>query len=244
MEIQRPAISINFESIVLRHQKNFHQVLAFKSASEQIISLDLTDQNKYLEPALFSDTELFSGYIKDTLNRNHAKFAIGGYGENRIIYSQSKLFDSKKQGEEPRTIHLGTDIWGEAETPVFAFMGGMVHSTGINNQFGDYGATLILLHQLDGLPFYTLYGHLALRDIEKLAPGNYVSIGQTIGHLGLPNENGYWPPHLHFQIILDMGMHRGDYPGVCKNSEKAKWLSNSPDPELILQLAKFAIKAS
>ncbi|PWT95099.1 MAG: peptidase M23 [Bacteroidetes bacterium] len=243
MEIQRQPLPANFEDIALRHQKNFHAVVPFKPKSEIIIALDLTGQNKTLEPNTFSDTELFSAYIYNILERNHAKFAIGGYGENRIVYSRSKLFDSNKPDEEPRTIHLGIDVWGVVGTPVLAFMGGMVHSTGFNNQFGDYGATLILLHQLDGLPFYTLYGHLSLQDIEKLVPGNYVSIGQTIGHFGNTNENGYWPPHLHFQIILDIGMYRGDYPGVCKISEKVKWLSNSPDPETILQLTKFAIKS-
>ena len=244
MEIQKQPIPANFESIVKRYQKNFHSVLPFKSNSEKIIYLDLTEQNKGLDASVFSNTALFSTYITNLLRSNDAKFAIGGYNENRVVYSRSKLFDSKKPDEEPRTIHLGIDIWGEVGTPVFAFMGGMVHSTGFNNQFGDYGATLILLHQLDGLPFYTLYGHLALQDIEKLMPGNYVTIGQTIGHLGNTNENGYWPPHLHFQIIHDIGMHRGDYPGVCKISERAKWLSNSPDPDLILQLTKFAKKTS
>jgi hypothetical protein len=36
-----------------------------------------------------------------------------------------------------------------------------------------------------------------------------------------------------------MGTKEGDYPGVCKYSEREKWLRNSPDPDLILNLNQF-----
>ena len=140
---------------------------------------------------------------------------------------------------EPRRLHLGTDIWGPEGTPVFAAMGGMIHSFAFNNHFGDYGATLILLHQLDGLPFYTLYGHLCLKDIEHISTGQYMTRGQKIARFGQPHENGHWPPHLHFQIILDIGLYEGDYPGVCKYSEREYYLNNCPDPDVILQMNRY-----
>ena len=65
-------------------------------------------------------------------------------------------------------------------------------------------------------------------------------MGETIGHFGAANENGNWPPHLHFQIILNMGNYNGDYPGVCKRSEREEYLQNCPDPDIILQLMQFA----
>ena len=80
----------------------------------------------------------------------------------------------------------------------------MIHSFAFNNNFGDYGATIILLHQLEGFPFYTLYGHLSLDDIAHVKEGKYISRGEVIGHFGKPEENGHWPPHLHFQIINDI----------------------------------------
>jgi peptidoglycan LD-endopeptidase LytH len=140
---------------------------------------------------------------------------------------------------EPRRLHLGTDIWGLAGTPVYAPLGGMIHSFAFNDNFGDYGATMILLHQLDGFPFYTLYGHLSYRDIENISEGQYVNRGQEIAHFGLPHENGHWPPHLHFQIIYEMGMYDGDYPGVCRYSERERYLSNCPDPDVILQMNRY-----
>ncbi|RYG00682.1 MAG: peptidase M23, partial [Chitinophagaceae bacterium] len=182
-------------------------------------------------------TNLFSRYVDDALLHANARYGIGGYDEHRTVYSRSVVFDGN--GEEPRRLHLGTDIWGPAGTRVYAPLGGMVHSFGYNGAFGDYGATLILLHQLDGLPFYTLYGHISMEDINHLSQGQYLTRGETIAHFGEPNENGNWPPHLHFQIILDMGLFSGDYPGVCRFTEKDKWLENSPDPDIVLQLNQY-----
>ena len=223
-------------NILHKNQDIFHPVVPFEPGSDKLLGLDLTASNKDLNAVLINDTTLFGNYINDRLKTAQARYAIGGYGEHRTVYSRSAVFDSKKGGEEPRRLHLGTDIWGEKGTPVFAPVGGMVHSFAFNNHYGDYGATIILLHQLEGLPFYTLYGHLSLRDIEHLAQGQYVIRGEEIGHFGLPEENGNWPPHLHFQIIFEMGMYSGDYPGVCRFSEKEKWLANSPDPDVILKM--------
>jgi murein DD-endopeptidase MepM/ murein hydrolase activator NlpD len=115
----------------------------------------------------------------------------------------------------------------------------MVHSYAFNKNFGDYGATLILLHQLDTVTFYTLYGHLSLDDIARVTEFQYVIRGQVIGHFGKPEENGNWPPHLHFQVIRDMETYKGDYPGVCKFSEQKKYLANCPDPDLILNMMQY-----
>ncbi|RYY12697.1 MAG: peptidase M23 [Chitinophagaceae bacterium] len=226
-------------NILTRYQSQYHPVVQFDETTDKLLLLDLTRANRELSPSLVNDTGLFSAYISKKLQLAKAKYAIGGYNEHRTVYSRSVVFDADGSGEEPRRLHLGTDIWGEAGTPVYAPMGGMVHSFNFNNNFGDYGATIILLHQLDGFPFYTLYGHLSLRDIDHLSEGQYVIRGEEIAHFGTPEENGNWPPHLHFQLIYDMGTFRGDYPGVCKLSEKSKWLSNSPDPDVILQMNKF-----
>lgn len=62
---------------------------------------------------------------------------------------------------------------------------------------------------------------------------------EQIGELGLPAENGQWPPHLHFQLIASMEGWEGDYPGVCRYSEKDHYLLNCPDPDLILQMNQY-----
>jgi len=65
-----------------------------------------------------------------------------------------------------------------------------------------------------------------------------VDISRHIGNFGGMDENGYWPPHLHFQLMFDMEGKHGDYPGACRYSEKDKYLKNIPDPQLILKFPK------
>src|SRR6266487_6419272 len=177
------------ENLLRKYQSTFHPVVPFDAKNDKLLLFDFTLQNRTLTEDIITDTIKFSLYIDQQLQQADAKYGIGGYNEHRTIYSRSTAFDNPG-GEEPRRLHLGIDIWGKAGTPVFAPMGGMVHSFAFNNNFGDYGATIILLHQLDGIAFYTLYGHISLKDISSLTEGSYISIGQKIARFGLPHENG------------------------------------------------------
>ncbi|HTL06727.1 MAG TPA: peptidoglycan DD-metalloendopeptidase family protein [Chitinophagaceae bacterium] len=225
------------ELLLHKYAPGFHPVVPFAPGRDKLLALDFTAANTQLTPSIYNQLDLFSAYINNLLNKAGAKYGIGGYAELRVIYAASEHFDD---ATEPRRLHLGIDIWAAEGTPVFAFMGGSVHSVAYNGIKGDYGATLVLLHQLEGYAFYTLYGHISCRDIEQLAAGQYVVRGQEIAHLGTPAENGQWPPHLHFQVIIDMQLKTGDYPGVCKFSERSQYLQNCPDPDLILQMRKYA----
>lgn len=224
----------------------FHNVISFQPGKDKIKAFDCSANNIQLSEIDFTDTDAFSNYMDKVRLSQNARYLIGGYNEDRALYKRSILFDGplnkelhKYNKEENRTIHLGIDIWGEAGSEIYAPVGGRVHSFAFNNHFGDYGATLILLHQLNGLLFHTLYGHLSLKDIGGLNEGKFLNRGALIGHFGTAAENGHWPPHLHFQVVLDMKNHKGDYPGVCSNIEKIEYLQNSPDPDVILNLNKY-----
>ncbi|HSI90676.1 MAG TPA: peptidoglycan DD-metalloendopeptidase family protein, partial [Adhaeribacter sp.] len=134
-----------------------------------------------------------------------------------------------------RSLHLGIDIWAQAGTAVYAPLAATIHSFQDNAAYGDYGPTLILQHELEGTVFYTLYGHLDRASLKNLKPGKTIAKGEKIAEFGPYPENGDWPPHLHFQIIADMQNLKGDFPGVCKPSEKAFYVALCPDPNLILQ---------
>lgn len=222
--------------ILAKHSNLFVNVVPFSAVNDKLLLMDFTANNKTLTNKILADTQLFSNCVNEQLQQANALYGIGGYNEHRTIYARSEVFDGTK---EPRRIHLGIDVWGKAGTPVFAPIGGMIHSFAFNNQFGDYGATIILQHQLEGVQFHTLYGHLSLASIEHLQEGKYVSQGELLAHFGEPNENGHWPPHLHFQIIEDMELKEGDYPGVCALSEREKYLKNCPDANLILQMMQY-----
>lgn len=66
--------------------------------------------------------------------------------------------------------------------------------------------------------------------------GQPVAAGEGIASFGPPAENGNWPSHLHFQVIENMEGMAGDYPGVCRVSERDKYLCNCPDANLLLNL--------
>ena len=160
---------------------------------------------------------------------------FGGYGEDRSLYTQA-LF--APEGDEPRTVHLGVDVFAPAGAAVYTPLSGRVHSSRINDNPGDYGPTIILEHTpIAGLTFHTLYGHLDRDSLKGLKPGTAFMAGEKIAELGTKRENGGWPPHLHFQIILEIGNAKGDYPGVCKRSERDHWLSICPDPGPLLGLS-------
>lgn len=220
-------------TLLKRNQHQFHPVIPFNQATDKLSAIDLSESGIVFPDGLVADTKAFSLFMEKLREEQKALYLVGGYGELRPFYQRSVLFGDEKG--EPRRLHLGTDIWGKAGTPVTAFLGGMIHSLAYNEGFGNYGATLILLHQLEGIPFYTLYGHISKADLVRFSPGQYVSRGQEIASFGLSAENGQWPPHLHLQVIADLEQYDGDYPGVCRWSERDRWLANCPDPELILQ---------
>ncbi len=225
---------------ILQHAMHLHPVVPFNPGHNELCRMDFTAANKDINPDLLLNTAGFSEYINVTLQQHLCTYGIGGYNEHRTIYSRSNVFDAGSSGEEPRRLHLGIDIWGQAGTPVFAPLGGTVHSFAFNDQFGDYGATIILLHQLEGEVFHTLYGHLSIADLAHIQQGKYIGPGERVGHFGSPAENGGWPPHLHIQVINDMHNHWGDYPGVCRYSEREYYLHNCPDPDFILQMMRYA----
>lgn len=223
------------------HTNEFHPVILLAKENSKIISLDLSSKNESLKQVDLQNMAQFSQFINDLIHSTGKGFGIGGYNESRALYSRSDLFskslsNNDVQNEEPRRLHLGTDIWGPAGTSVYAPLDGVVHSFAFNDNYGDYGATLILQHEIEGIAFYTLYGHISLNDIENLHSNKKIQKGQLIAHFGKENENGQWPPHLHFQLIENIGDYQGDYPGVCKESEREYYLQNCPDPDLILNL--------
>ncbi len=225
--------------ILKANQHTFHSVVRFDATKEKLIPFDFSEKNSDLEKVGLEDTQKFTEYINQQLKNANAKFGIGGYNEQRTVYRASKIFDANKSGEEPRRLHLGVDIWSKPHSPVIAPLDGIVHSFAFNNQMGDYGGTIILSHSLGGFSFHTLYGHLSFNSLRNMEEGRHIEKGELFAEFGIPSENGSWPPHLHFQIIIDTRDWKGDYPGVCKYSEREEWLSNSPDPDMILQFNQY-----
>ena len=159
---------------------------------------------------------------------------VGGYNEVRPFYSTEAYRVSGNHGAKWRTVHLGLDIWDSANVAVYAPLNGMVHAVSNNVGERNYGPTIILRHNIDHeTHFYTLYGHLSVASLDLVEVNQMVQAGDQIGTLGAAPENGNWPPHLHFQIILDLLDFHDDFPGVAFPNERNTWLSICPNPTLL-----------
>ncbi|MFV5699706.1 peptidoglycan DD-metalloendopeptidase family protein [Flavobacterium sp. ZT3R17] len=201
---------------------------------KKYISLDLSTFNPELLKLDIGNAIDFERYIENYLTTSGAKVAFGGYNEERNLYKRSAVFNDTKS--EERNIHIGLDLWIKAGTPVLAAVDGTIHSFNYNAGLGDYGPTIILEHKIENKNFYTLYGHLSLESITKIEIGDIVKKGQQIATLGNSPINGDYAPHLHFQIIKNIGANFGDYPGVCSKNDLDYYLENCPDPNLLLKI--------
>jgi murein DD-endopeptidase MepM/ murein hydrolase activator NlpD len=191
------------------------------------VKINLSPSNPNLPRKASENREVLDQYIADEIKKSGARGAYGGYGEKRDLYKRFLHFG---ETDERRNIHLGVDFWLPAEEPVRAPLPGFVHSFADNAHPGDYGPTIILQHNLGNNTFFSLYGHLSKSSLDGLYEGKIIHRKEIIGYLGHPEENVDWPPHLHFQLIKDMGKFRGDYPGVCAEHEVNSFMKNTIDP--------------
>ncbi|PLX04105.1 MAG: peptidase M23 [Marinilabiliales bacterium] len=221
------------EKILIENKNNFSGILPFQLKTEDIFQLDLSVDNQELYSVDLSSSSKLESYILDKVKSANKSIAIGGYAEDRIIYKKSSLFGDDA---DARTIHLGLDIWSEANTSIHSPLDGIIHSFQNNDNFGDYGPTIIVEHQLNEYTFYTLYGHLSKKSLDGLKQGKKVNKGDKIAELGNDKENGKWPPHLHFQLITDMESNYGDFPGVCSKKNMNHYLNICLNPELLLNI--------
>ena len=154
-------------------------------------------------------------------------FCIGKYDELRPNMYITDLFGGD------RNVHIGVDIGGPIGTPCMSFMDGEISHFGYNPEPGDYGNVIITKHEVGGVFFWALYGHLDSSSIEDKIVGQRISAGEIIGHFGNKFENGGWGPHLHFQLsLIEPETH--DMPGVVSLEDREQSLLDYPDPRLVL----------
>jgi len=222
----------DFSAFLNSISKNSLRVL--DASITKYTAIDLSELNEFLNKVDMYSSSKLEVFVNNHIKINNAQTAYGGYLEIRNIYKRSNHFNS--QAKEERNIHLGIDLWCDNETPIFAPLNGTVHSFKNNTNYGDYGPTIILKHNISGVEFYTLYGHLSLASIENLKLNQVFKQGEQIATLGDALVNGDYPPHLHFQIIKDIQNYSGDYPGVCSGKDLEFYKANCPNPDLLLNI--------
>jgi len=216
-------------------KQQFAPLFSFDLNEGNTLVFNLSRSNQNTDFKNVQNAAGLSLYLHKELLAAQKNYGVGGYAENRIIYKRFSHFNNGSSAE--RHHHLGVDVWAPAYTDVFCPLPGEVHSFAYNGAPGDYGGTLILRHQLETYTFYSLYGHLSMASLLNYKVGQLYEAGAKLGQLGDVHENVDWPPHLHFQLIKEIGDYVGDYPGVCTQEEKGSMLANCPNPNLILKLA-------
>lgn len=183
----------------------------------------------------FSNVNVFSNVIAGIKEERNTSVLLGRYDEARAIYNNRAFEVERNDGTQRRTIHLGTDFFSNEGTSVKAVLDGVIHSVKNNDASHDYGPTIIIEHRVsDELKFYTLYGHLSSKVLHQWSAGDHVSKGTVLGTIGSSSENGHWPTHLHFQVILNLFGMNGDFPGVALPEERSLWTNICPDPWMLL----------
>ncbi len=184
----------------------------------------------------FENISNWNKNLRDIKESTGADLLIGKYDEVRPVYSSTDFQYESNQGAAWRTVHIGIDLFDKANTEIYAPLDGEV--IGLANNIGDknYGPTIILKHTAEEFFFFTLYGHLSEKSLLLHHKGKKIKSGDKIATIGKENENGNWPPHLHFQIILDIFSYESDFPGVCHYDFRRVYQSICPDPNLILKL--------
>tara|TARA_B100001250_G_scaffold403327_1_gene417701 strand:+ start:574 stop:1194 length:621 start_codon:yes stop_codon:yes gene_type:complete len=167
------------------------------------------------------------------------EYQIGRYDEHRPNMYTNELFSGDRE------LHVGIDIGAPLGTEIHAFSDGVVHSVGINSEDGSYGPTIITEHLIklpiavgsnELLPVrkvWALHGHLSTESLDSVHQGMSINKGEVFARIGGEDENGGWPPHLHFQLSYTEPQNN-DLPGVVTLSDRDEALAIYPDPRLVL----------
>lgn len=207
-------------------------MLGLDFKSEDYLPVDMSAANDVLNEWLQNRPQDLELLLHQELESAGARVGWGGYGEDRQLYRMDSLFNTP----EPRTTHLGIDLWVGPGTAIYAPLEGTVHSLADHHQWHDYGPTIILRHDCPGGVFWSLYGHLSRKSLQHLQVGQRVQAGALLAWIGTTEENVGWVPHLHLQCIREVADGQNDYQGVAARSQAEALLHACPDPLPLLGL--------
>jgi 4-aminobutyrate aminotransferase-like enzyme/Ser/Thr protein kinase RdoA (MazF antagonist) len=225
----------NVVNVLKKHAAQFVPILSQKLESYHV--LDFTPSSSlYSGDPRQHDIVALSKAIDAEMEDAGVEVAVGRYDEGRLLYTSSMFARTNELTSDRRTVHLGLDLFAKAGTPVHAPLEGTIESFANNTNALDYGPVIMLRHELEGVTFYTLYGHLSLESLQNKQKGQKIAKGERFATLGVAPTNGDWPPHLHFQTLVDDLGLATDFPGVAFPNEREIFKTLCPDPNLILGL--------
>ena len=218
---------MNLAELIARHRHRLVSMFEPPLTRANTVPIDLSASNREFDGLIGLQ---WDRAIKAKIERAGAIAAVGGYLEQRSMYADTPHFE----GDEDRNLHLGLDVFMPAGSILCAPLAGEICCFANRQQAGDYGPVILLRHQLDGIVFHSLYGHLAESSLQRLERGMPVAAGAPLAEIGARPRNGDWPPHLHFQLIRDLQGLDDDYPGVARTRDLEYYRRNCPDPGIFI----------
>lgn len=114
-----------------------------------------------------------------------------------IVWPVSPAHISSPYGYRWGSLHAGLDIDPPYGTPMSSVADGIVAAV-YPAGTSSLGNCIIIDHNVNGVRFSTLYGHLASVNVS---PGQSVSAGQNIGAVG--NTGNSTGPHVHLEVHVN-----------------------------------------
>lgn len=148
--------------------------------------------------------------------------SYGGWLEIRAT-----IFQYTYLAERSAYLHLGVDFNVPAGTHVASPWSGTVLLVDNDTpEVGGWGERVVLA--LDDRDEAVIFAHLGPKAMVK--QGERVRVGQPLGLVGSPDENGGWYPHLHLQRMLGR-VWRSFYP------DRLGWLDGYGQLDHMTELA-------
>ena len=121
-----------------------------------------------------------------------------GFVRNPVRMGSTIIYTRFHEGVDIRP--LRRDANGEPLDPVHAIAAGTVVYTNPVPSYSNYGRYIVVEHQFDGCPYYSLYAHLNAIEVKI---GDHVSQNDVIGVLGHTGEGiDRERAHLHLELNL------------------------------------------
>ena len=153
------------------------------------------------EPVATSKTTGGTGAQSTRASSGAGTIVNSGTGDIRWPFPGTVVLSS---GFGPRTapcaacssLHMGLDMTPGGGTPIGAAAAGVVRTSGMHGQFGQYA---VIDHVIDGQRVSTLYAHMQVGS-SPLVAGQSVAVGELVGKVG--RSGVATGEHLHFEVLL------------------------------------------
>ncbi len=174
--------------------------------------LDLSVATEMLDFGAWRDPDAVAAAIA-ARQQSPAAIPVALHGERRITAGGDPTVD------EPSTVHLGTDLFVAAGTPVLAPVPGRVLRVGTREVVVATGGDLVL--RLGGIT-------------PAVGTAHWLEPGAVVGTVAARRPGASLPAHVHVQLARQ---HLEELPDDAPASLASAWLQLCPDPAPLLGLA-------